>query len=126
MPLHVHTAQIRYVFAGMPDALDVTRVGNWKLQNQGKPTPGVIFAPSWELFNDCKTREVSEAEYTERFLQEQRISARTQWTMWKAILVLPRIVLCCYEPFPQFCHRHIVRERILPAFGAIDCGEVTL
>ncbi len=124
MTLQVFTSQIRYLKAGKADALDVTRVGNWVLQKAGKPSPGAIFAPSWELFNDCKVREVSAAEYTERFIEEQRISVRTQWSMWKAILIMPRIVACCYEPYPEFCHRHLLRENILPAFGAIDCGEI--
>lgn len=125
MALQVHTAQIRYVKAKMPDALDITRVGNWVLQKARQPSPGVIFAPSLELFNDCKAGEIlTEEEYTLRFMEEMRISYRTQKAQWNAILALPRIVMCCYEPYPEFCHRHIVRERILPALGAIDCGEI--
>jgi hypothetical protein len=124
MPLEVYTAQIRYVKAKMPDALDITRVGNWMLQKARQPSPGAIFAPSWELFNDCKAGGVSEQEYTKRFLDDMRLSYRALTSQWKAILALPRVVLCCYEPYPEFCHRHILRERILPALGAIDCGEI--
>ena len=126
MALHVHTAQIRYVKAKMPDALDITRVGNWQLQKANQPSPGAIFAPSWELFNDCKAGEVTEAEYTERFMDEQRLSIRMFWPNWKLLLALPRLVMRCFEPYPEFCHRHLLRERILPALGAVDCGELEL
>lgn len=125
MKLQVFTSQIRYVKAKQPDALDVTRVGNWLLQKAGKEASGIIFAPSWELFNDCKAREVSEAEYTARFLAEMRISYRRERLVWDWYLAQPRVVMCCYEAYPEFCHRHILRSRILPALGAIDCGEIS-
>jgi hypothetical protein len=123
--LHVFTAQIRYVKAKLPDALDVTRVGNWVLQKAGKEAPGAVFAPSWELFNDCKAREVSTAEYTERFMIEMRTSYRRDRLVWDWYLAQPRVVMCCYEAYPEFCHRHLLRERILPTLGAIDCGEIS-
>jgi hypothetical protein len=126
MSLQVFTAQIRYVKAKLPDALDVTRVGNWVLQKAGKEAPGAVFAPSWDLFNDCRAGKVlSEEEYDLRFMDEMRVSIRRRWPEWKTILMLPRVVLCCYEPYPEHCHRHLLRERILPALGAIDCGELT-
>lgn len=125
MPLHVYTAQIRYVKAKMPDALDVTRVGNWILQKARRPSPGAIFAPSWDLFNACKTGAVStEEQYDKRFVEEMRASYRAHGAQWRSILALTRVVLCCYEPFPEHCHRHILRETIFPKLGAVDCGEI--
>lgn len=124
MPLHVFTAQIRYVKANKPDAVDVSRVGNWLLSKARKESPGEIFAPSWDLLNAAKEGVVTADEYDVHFLAEMRASYRHRRRDWDAFLARPRAVLCCYEPYPEHCHQHILRERILPLLGAIDCGEV--
>jgi hypothetical protein len=124
MPLHVFTAQIRYVKANKPDAVDVSRVGNWLLLKAQKEAPGEIFAPSWDLLNAVKEGAVTADEYDVHFIAEMRASYRHRRRDWEAILARPRVVLCCYEPYSEHCHRHILRERILPLLGAIDCGEI--
>jgi len=127
MPLLVHTAQIRYAFARKPDALDVTRAGVARARKAGDPCPpGEFLAPSWDLLMGFKEgRLTTEEQYTELYLAEMRSSYVEQRGRWAWLLGLPRIVLCCYEPWPEFCHRHILRTRILPALGAVDGGEIS-
>lgn len=124
MTLHVHTAQIRYVKTKLPDAIDVSRVGNWLLEKARQDAPGEIFAPSWDLLNAARDGLVAAEEYDLHFLDEMRASYRWRRAAWETFLARPRAVLCCYEPYPEHCHRHLLRERILPLLGAIDCGEI--
>ncbi len=124
MSLQVFTAQIRYVKAKMPDAVDVSRLGAWLARIAGTPSDGEIFAPSWELLKDCKAGLVTQTQYEERYIAEQRVSLKINLHVWRWFFRQERIVVCCYEKYGDFCHRHILREYILPRLGAVDAGEI--
>ena len=124
MPLHVFTSQIRYVKAKQPDAYDISRMGAWLARKEKAPLDSEIFAPSWELLKDCKAGLVMQKQYEERYIAEQRASVKENTHVWRWFFQKERIVVCCYERFGDFCHRHVLREYILPRLGAIDCGEI--
>lgn len=124
MSLQVHTAQIRYVKANLPDAFDVSRLGAWQARKAGTSLDGEIFAPSWELLKDCKAGLVTQQQYEERYIAEQRASLKENTHVWRWFFQKQRIVVCCYEKYGDFCHRHILREYILPRLGAKDMGEI--
>ena len=124
MTLQVLTSQIRYAKSKQPDAYDISRMGAWLARKAGTPLDGEIFAPSWELLKDSKAGLVTERQYEERYIAEQRVSLRVNTHVWRWLFTRNRGVFCCYEKFGDFCHRHILREYILPRLGAVDCGEI--
>lgn len=118
-----------------PDDLDVTRA-------HGVPT-GWPFAPTWQILNpalearrradavrasDPEHAEAIEAAaweaYEPLFLAEMRASYRQNRAAWRALLARDRIVLRCRCAAAARCHRRLLRQRILPALGAMDCGEL--
>ena len=60
--------------------------------------------------------------YVQGYLAEMRLSYQRERAKWDALLGLSRVVLVC--DCPSHCHRTILRERILPKLGAVDCGEL--
>lgn len=145
MPLAVYTANIRYLKAKQQHALDVTRMGTWLARKAGEPVPGEPFAPSWPLLKDAKEGKLEFGEYDRLYTAEMRISAgmrpgHHQWNgcaelgwsrgvrpcpdAWRWLLAQSAVVLCCYCPHTD-CHRTLLRTKILPAMGAVDCGEIT-
>jgi hypothetical protein len=119
MPLQVHTARIS---TRDPDRLDVTR-------KSGKG--GLFLAPSWSILGPVKLALKSEAPiadvwafYRECYLREMRHSYATERSLWDALLARERVVLTCFCTDPIHCHRFILRTRILPKLGAVDCGEL--
>lgn len=117
MTLRVHSARISY---GGPDRLDVTRKSG---------TGGLFLAPSWAILrpaiNDRRAGLPFDwARYVEAYIAEMRESYRWYRTEWQELLSRDRVTLVCYCTDPIQCHRHLLRERILPALGAVDAGEV--
>ena len=104
----VYTARISY---SGPDALDITA-------KSGKGI-GLIFAPPWDMVMGVKRGRISEAEYTERYLELLRRRYRQNEAVFMSLLRRKRVVLCCYCGV-GFCHRHIavdVLEKIARAKG---------
>lgn len=62
--------------------------------------------------------------YLLAYLAEMRASYRAHSASWKALLACSRVVLTCYCHDAEHCHRGILRAKILPALGAVDCGEL--
>ena len=145
MPLQVFSAQIRYAKKGLPDALDVTLASG---------TDGSFFAPSWAILKPAtvarreakrlrdSARRMPEsmrldveteahnieakawAEYEWWYLTEMRKSYRAHRWQWEDFLLRDRVVLCCYCADGNMCHRAILRQKIFPKLGAVDCGEL--
>ena len=123
MSLQVFTSRISYRGA---DRLDVTR--------KSGGVGGTPFAPSWGLLTKflrrCAGRSILTAEdfaeYSDAYLGEMRLSYGSASTHahWRRLLSLDRVVLCCYCVNPLRCHRFILRTKILPALGGVDCGEL--
>ncbi len=142
MTLKVFSARIGY---HDPDVLDVTR-------KSGRD--GLFLAPSWDILKpalDARKRaaalleETLGLDATARATAEQweddawdvyrrayRVELRKSYVdhraKWDALLARPRVVLVCYcvlrPSEPLRCHRAILRTHILPACGAVDCGEI--
>ncbi len=118
MPLHVWTSSLR---CSDPDVLNITR-------KSGDP----VFAPSWKILGPAIQRRKSglvlsdeawKAAYALPYLKEMAGSYRKHFEAWQALLARRRVVLTCYCPAPERCHRtllgHVLAER-----GAIFHGEL--
>lgn len=140
MTLHVHTSTLRY---GGPDRLDITRA-----KGEGI---GLAFAPPWDMLSPAlairraieklekravETLDVgrydelveavnafSWALYDRAFRYEMRLSYRHQRAAWDELLGRERVVLVCFCPARERCHRSIVAD-LLVRLGAIDEGEI--
>jgi len=119
MTLHVHTARISY---GGPDRLDITR---------GSGSEGLVFAPSWALLTMAKmmakrgqaAADAAWSEYVPTYLAEMSYSQRHHQEHWLALLRRPRVVLVCYCPSRERCHRGLLAS-LLAGLGAVDEGEL--
>jgi hypothetical protein len=126
-------------------AVDITRQGNDRLRHAGKPTPGLAFAPSWQILKPAlaairgrgelatpeqrERAEVAWVLYVAQYTSEMRHSYRTQRAAWDHCLSQPRLVFCCYCPVPTNgeplrCHRVILAPMFV-ACGAEYRGELT-
>ncbi len=72
-------------------------------------------APTEELLSAYKQREITWADYEQRFLllMETRNVARKL----EPALFAPRTVLLCSEPKPDRCHRRLVAEYLCQQWG---------
>ena len=117
MSLHVLSARIS---SRDPDRFDITRKSG---------TDGLFLAPSWATLRPAlvgmKTAQPDAwAHYVLAFTREMRVSYRRERAAWEALLSRKRVVLTCYCTDATRCHRALLRETILPALGAVDCGEI--
>lgn len=129
MTLHVFSARISHTRS---DVFNITR--------QTGGSIGSPFAPSWDilrpvlaardrsnempLFYGSTLLEEAWARYVPSFLIEMRQSYRVHRGAWDALLAMDHVVLGCFCTDSERCHRAILRRQILPAFGAVNCGEV--
>lgn len=121
--LQVYTSRIS---SRDPDRFDITRKSGGKA---GSP-----FAPSWSILmpvisarHQADPHEASErawSAYVPAFLDEMRRSYIEHRESWEALLDRQRVVLVCYCQNEKRCHRRLLANRILPALGAVDCGEI--
>lgn len=143
MTLHVFSARLRPGFND-PDALDVTRLGADRAHRERRSAEGEAFAPSWDLLGPAinvrkfAKKLVAEGRpelaeqvlasswntYTHGFMAEMRRSYRKHRDAWDALLRRERVVLLCFCAEADRCHRALLRARILPTLGAVDCGEL--
>lgn len=65
------------------------------------------------------------AAYVSAYVEEMRMSYRSNRTWWEALLGLDRVTLCCYCADAERCHRRLLAG-ILAKLGATDEGEVRL
>ena len=143
MSLRVFTAPMRY--RGL-DKLDVTR--------KSGGAAGHPFAPSWKILGPAiaANREARQARdaaaqgslfsprsgdpaiviqsrawtvYVPAFLNEMAQSRMANREAWQALLARERVVLCCYCPSRERCHRGLLAV-LLAELGAVDEGEVGL
>lgn len=64
----------------------------------------------------------SYADAVQRFGKQLRAYGKEAGP-WGELLARERVVLCCYCGRADRCHRYLLRVQILPALGAVDCGE---
>ena len=128
-----------------PDRLDITR--------KSAKGDGLAFAPSWAILrpaldaravHDMTMRNIEgidtpiaasmrEAEaarwadawdtYRAAYVAEMRQRYRHDRRPWDRLLARERVVLMCYCSDAEHCHRRVLGETILPALGAVWCGE---
>lgn len=121
----IRTSRIWY--AG-DDRLDITRGTGGSL--------GLVFAPSrvlldWykntrrSLVMDHSLEKLDAAwkRYVECYQSEMRISYRTRRDRWERVLRMDRVVLCCYCPTADRCHRGLLAD-IFVKLGAVYQGEM--
>jgi len=74
------------------------------------------FAPSWDMVMSYKNGTLSEKGYTERYYEMMRASWKNQRAAWQKLLDLGKsgktIVLVCYCPRGDFCHRHLLASML--------------
>lgn len=146
MTLHAYTARIS---TRDPDRLDVTRKSggpeghpfapSWKIlgpvlsarREAGRarevadrlpPVAGADIARVQRRAGDLERR--AWCDYIPRFLDEMRESQRRHPDVWRRLLVRDRVVLACYCTDPERCHRTLLALDVLPALGALYCGEL--
>jgi hypothetical protein len=113
--LRVYTAQIgKYQGA---DALDITI--------KSAAPEGHPFAPDrWDMVLGVKRGHISADAYRTYYLALMRASYRQHQQEWTKLLARNQVTLLCYcSAATPFCHRHILSRDILPALGALYCGE---
>jgi uncharacterized protein YeaO (DUF488 family) len=113
----------RYGFRG-PNRLDVTRKGGSPLA----PSRGLLHAAKGWGLGRAEKAGLGWAVYRERYLEEMAQSQIEHCSYWLEILRRRSIVLVCYCPDPEKCHRSLLAE-LLVSFGAEAglpaqyCGE---
>lgn len=132
--LRIFTTRVAY---GGSDRLDITRGGAENNERAGQPHGlGAILAPSRELLNWGRSHFAAELnpvtcaamfpEYAERYRAEMRASYRRDPGSWGSVLRKEAVVLCCFCPFPAWCHRTVAAELLVKAARgqAVYCGEL--
>ena len=101
--MHIYTSNVR---TKDPDAFDITVKSGHK-----------SFAPTWDMVNGYKSGKISESEYTELYINMMRESWHWKNADWKKLLSRKRVVLTCYCPAEDFCHRKILAKLL------VKCGK---
>lgn len=71
------------------------------------------FAPLFDDVMAYKRGDLSEEEYTKRYMGRMRHSRREQPKEWERVKTLSdKIALACYCKAGVFCHRHIFKDLI--------------
>lgn len=92
----VHNAQWRRVKADGFLLLDIT-----------VKTGEKVFAPTWDNLMAYKRSELSEGEYTERYVQKMRASLTTHPALWRGLFDGTPRAVGCFCAKGTFCHRYI-------------------
>jgi uncharacterized protein YeaO (DUF488 family) len=109
--MEFYTAQYRY--SGQ-DRMDITA--------KSKEPLGKIFSPTWKIVDAYKYHNMSEEEYSLRYLHEMRISYLKYREKWNEVLNKSLITVVCFCPAGEFCHR-LELAKILQTLGAKYNGE---
>ena len=110
------TAQYRYTG---PYRLDVTV--------KGQDPFGKLFAPTWDMVNLSKKQpwnDVTKRIYVEKYHELILNVINKNPEAWKKLIAMPYVVLVCFCPAGEFCHRHLLMH-YLTQYGAVCHGEIT-
>lgn len=81
----------------------------------------------WDYAREAeRLEEAAWAAYEPAFIEQMRRSYRVHRGAWDELLRRERVVLVCYCPSRERCHRGLLASRILPALGAADRGELEM
>lgn len=112
----VWTAQYRY--PGI-DRVDITMKCPPK-------TIGVAFQPGWDIVTGIKSGYITAEQYTKIYKERMDVSFRTNRSYWDALVSKPEIVLVCFCPNGDFCHRYLLTAILQSNYPDIVklCGEI--
>lgn len=93
-------------------------------------TGNPLYAPSWELVTGIKSKTLTEDEYTAGYYALMRKSFVDHTSEWLSLFSHPVMVLGCYCPAGNFCHRHLLTDilekiAIQERFHFVKGGEIT-
>jgi len=94
----IYTSNYRY---DGPNRIDITVKGShpeWR-----------VFAPTWDMVKGTKNGTLSEEEYVRLYLN---IIDKVPAMSWDKLLKYESIVLVCFCPQYNFCHRNILTRYI--------------
>lgn len=114
--MEVWTAQYRYPG---PHRLDITV--------KGQDPFGKLFAPTWEMVQLSKQNPWNDAHkgiYVEKYHELILNVINRNPEAWNKLLAMPYVVLVCFCPPGEFCHRHLL-VYYLQKYGAKYNGEIT-
>lgn len=81
--------------------------------------------PTWTLVMGIKQKRITEAQYTQAYLQLLDYWWFADPLFFEDLLTPPRIAVGCYCPPHQFCHRYLLAEFLARHTHAQYCGELT-
>lgn len=84
---------------------------------------GWILAPIWDLVNNYKANIISQDEYTVSYMS--LMSNRFDKFSHHRIMSMNNmnIILICYCPVGEFCHRYLAADFLVKRLGATYFGE---
>lgn len=114
--MHIYTGPMRLV--RLTRSLDITV----KSGDQ-------VFAPSWDIVMGLKRNEISWEDYKHKYQLMMKHSQQINRERWLEIIQQEDVLLVCYCPKPDQCHRSLLAE-MLVTFAeengqvAINHGEI--
>lgn len=82
-----------------------------------------IFAPTWDMVNKIKNKQITQEEYAKQYYELMRTSYGKNKNEWGRFLRNDRLVFVCFCPKDSFCHRYLLAE-IFVKLGAMYNGEL--
>lgn len=114
--MELWTAQYRYPG---PHRLDITV--------KGQDPFGKLFAPTWEMvstYHKSSRTNNDKQIYVEKYHELILNVINRNPEAWNKLLAMPYVVLVCFCPPGEFCHRHLL-VYYLQKYGAKYNGEIT-
>ncbi|OME54111.1 hypothetical protein BSK59_16150 [Paenibacillus odorifer] len=108
--LKIYTSQFRY---GGDDRLDITVKSGIE-----------AFAPTWDMVKGHKDGTLANEDYIKMYKDLMNKSYKTNKKLWRELLSRKSVTLVCYCAKDCFCHRVVLAEMLVKAFGCEYVGEV--
>lgn len=67
-----------------------------------------VFAPNWDLVSKLRNNKISKSEFKRKYYALMKKSYRENFEAWNDIVKLDELVLKCYCPPGEFCHRYLL------------------
>lgn len=109
MTLKVYTSQFKY---NGENRFDITVKSGHQM-----------FAPTWPMVMDYKSKKTTEEEYTKLYLEKMHRSYEYYRETWDWLLKQDKVVLVCFCKAGDFCHRLLLAD-ILVKLGAEYLGKI--
>lgn len=80
------------------------------------------FAPDKENLWAYKAGEMTEDEYTKRYLEKMRRCYVQYRNEWNRLEGFEKMAITCYCPAGEYCHRHLFKDCLTKYFDAKNIG----